>query len=199
MALLNTRKSRWLAAAVAFAILVALTPLWVRLLGHFLVREQAPFRADMIVALAGDQEGERILKAASLAAAGWAPRVLVSGPPCCYGRHESDMAIDFAVRHGYPRGMFIPLPIEGRSTREEAGEIVAALDREHVKRFIIVTSTYHSRRAGSIYAGLVSRDQFRVVAAPDHAFTPDGWWRTREGLKQTFFEWSKTLANWAGL
>lgn len=199
MALLTTCKSRWLAGAATFAILVALTPLWVRLLGRFLVKEQAPFRADIIVALAGDQEGDRILKAASLAAAGWAPRVLVSGPPCCYGHRESGMAIDFAVRHGYPKEMFIPLPIKGRSTREEAAEVLAELDREHAKRFIIVTSTYHTRRAGSIYAGLVPRERFRVVSAPDCAFTADGWWHTREGQKQAFFEWSKTLANWAGM
>jgi len=109
------------------------------------------------------------------------------------------MAIEFATRRGCPAAWFIPFPIRGNSTVEEAGEIVPELNRLHVARFIIVTSNYHTRRAARVYARLAPRDRFRVVAAPDWAFRPEDWWRSREGRKQCFLEWSKTLANWAGL
>jgi len=39
----------------------------------------------------------------------------------------------------------------------------------------------------------------RVVAAPDRWFRADGWWKSREGLKIAFMEWSKTFATAAGI
>jgi len=171
---------------------------WLRALGGFLVSAEAPVRADMIVELGGDDHGNRILTAARLVQEGYAPKVLVSGP-AYYGRHESDLAIEFAIAHGYPAEWFLPFPIRGTSTVEEAREIVPELDRLRVGRFIIVTSNYHTRRAANVYARLVPRDRFRVVAAPDWIFRPEDWWRSREGRKQCFWEWSKTLANWGGL
>jgi uncharacterized SAM-binding protein YcdF (DUF218 family) len=185
---------------VVVLIVVVLThQVWLRALGGFLVSSEEPFQAGMAVVLAGDDHGNRVLTAAQLVKEGYAPRVLVSGPDCCYGRRESDLAIQFATRHGYPAAWFVPFPIRGTSTAAEAREIVPELDRLRVGRFIIVTSNYHTRRAARVYARLAPRDRFRVVAAPDWAFRPEDWWRSREGRKQCFLEWSKTLANWAGL
>lgn len=185
--------------AAVLLIVVLTHSLWLRALGGFLVSAQAPWRADIVVALAGDDRGNRILTAAELVKEGWAPKVLVDGPECCYGGHESDFAIAFAVRAGYPAGWFVPLPFSGTSTAEEARAVMPELDRLHVRRFIIVTSNYHTRRAARVFARLAPRDRFRVVAAPDWAFRPEDWWRSREGRKQFFWEWCKTLANWAGL
>lgn len=184
-------------AAILILLLVT-HQVWLRALGGFLVSAQEPFKADMAVALAGDEHGNRILTAARLVKEGCAPRVLVSGPDCCYGRHESDVAIEFATRHGSPAEWFISFPVLGDSTVEEARQIVPELNRLRVRRFIIVTSNYHTRRAASVYAGLVPRDRFRVVASPDWAFRPEDWWRSRSGRKQCILEWIKTLANWAG-
>jgi uncharacterized SAM-binding protein YcdF (DUF218 family) len=184
---------------VTLAVLFFARDFWLTGLGRFLVRSEEPFRADIVVVLAGDDRGNRILKGAELVRQGYAPRVLVSGPPCCYGAHESDLAIPFAVKHGYPVDWFVPLRFEGFSTKDEARAVMAELKRLRVRRFLVVTSDYHTRRAGSIYRALAPPGSFRMIAAPDWAFTPDGWWRTREGEKQAFYEWMKTFANWGGL
>jgi len=195
----RARILRWV-APISVLILLAIThQVWLRALGGFLVTAQQPFQADIIIVLAGDERGNRILTAARLVKEGYAGRILVSGPKCCYGLHESDVAIAFAVRHGFPAEWFVGFPIRGNSTVEEAREIVPELDRRHVGRFIIVTSDYHTRRAASVYGRLVPRQRFRVVSAPDWAFRPEDWWRSRDGRKQWFLEWMKTLANWAGL
>jgi uncharacterized SAM-binding protein YcdF (DUF218 family) len=178
---------------------VAASPLWLRAAGGFLIATQEPSKAEMIVVLAGDDRGNRILKAAELMHQGFAPKILVSGPHCCYGNVESDLAIAFAVCKGYPAEWFVSFPTEARSTVAEAKDVVRELDRRHVGRFLIVTSNYHTRRAAQIFRHLVPADRFRMIAAPDWAFHPDDWWRSRDGQKQVFFEWSKTLANWAGL
>jgi hypothetical protein len=36
------------------------------------------------------------------------------------------------------------------------------------------------------------------VAAPDPSFTPDGWWKTRDGRKIFLLEWLKTTATALG-
>jgi uncharacterized SAM-binding protein YcdF (DUF218 family) len=185
-------------AAILVVLAIAHT-VWLRALGEFLVKAEAPFHADAVVALAGDDTGTRILTAAELVKQGYAPLVLVSGPPCCYGNRESEMAIAFAVAHGYPAEWFAGVPIHGNSTLEEAREIVAELARRHINRFLVVTSNYHTRRAGSIYRGLAAADRFRVVAAPDPLYRPGAWWRTRDGRKTWLLEWMKTLGNWVGL
>lgn len=194
-------KSRILRWAIPLAIVVLLIAghAWLlSALGNYLVVTQPPFKADLVVVLAGDEYGNRVLEAARLVRQGYAPQVLVSGPACCYGNRESDLAIAFAVKRGLPAEWFISFPLRGGSTRAEALEIVPELERRHVRRFLLVTSNYHTRRAASVYARLVGRERFRVVAAKDWAFS-DRWWRTRDGQKQVFFEWTKTVAYWFGL
>jgi uncharacterized SAM-binding protein YcdF (DUF218 family) len=153
----------------------------------------------MIVVLAGDFSGNRILTAADLVRRGFAPQVLVSGPSGAYGMHESDLAIPFAVHHGYPQSYFVALPNDDRSTRDEAADVVAALKQRHARRVDIVTSNYHTRRAGNIYRAQAPGLEIHMVAAPDVYFTPDGWWHNREGRKTFLLEWMKTVATWFGM
>lgn len=160
------------------------------------MRAGPPVPADLIVVLAGDFSGNRILTAGDLVRRGFAPKALVSGTSGEYGLHETDLAIPFAVRHGYPASYFIPLPNDSRSTRDEASDVIAALAKWHAHRIDIVTSDYHTRRAGSIYHAKAPNLDIHMVAAPDIYFTPDGWWKNREGRKTCLMEWMKTMANW---
>ncbi len=191
-----------LAAIAAAAILLFVyfgRPLWLGALGSYLVKTDAPFHADIAVVPAGDNTGRRILKAAQMVKQGWAPAVLVSGPRCCYGWNESDLAIPYAVSRGYPSSWFIDFPMPGKSTREEARYIADELRRRGVKRFLVVTSDYHTRRAARMYALVAPRESFRVIGACDEYFSPHGWWHSREGEKTFAIEWLKTIASWIGL
>ena len=118
----------------AFVLLaVVLHPLWLRWLGESLVLSEPPFRAEIAVVLAGDGYGNRIIKAAELVREGYAPSVLVSGPPGFYGRYESDLAVTFAVERRYPESWFIRLPHQAHSTRDEAAVIVSELRRRGIE------------------------------------------------------------------
>lgn len=174
-------------------------PIWLGAVGHFLVRADAPAPADAVLVLAGDGYGGRILKGAELVRQGFAPRAFVSGPPGFYGSHECDLAIPFAVNRGYPESIFVPLPHEGRSTREEARLTLPELRRRGVRKLIVVTSDYHTRRAGVAFRAAGGDMNVRMVAARDEVFEADRWWKTREGQKCVFFEVTKTLADWVGL
>ena len=168
-------------------------------LGSYLVKADAPEKADIGLVLAGDGEGNRILTAAKLVRQGYISQVLVSGPSGHYGYHECDLAIPFAVKAGYPESYFLHLESDARSTQEEAREAIARLRQMGVHKVLLVTSDYHTRRAGKIYRSAAPDLQFVVVSAPDRYFTAGGWWHNRQGEKIAFNEWTKTLTEPFGI
>ncbi len=186
--------------ALALGVVVVLLLLFhqavLAALGNFLVSADPPRKADIIVVLAGDGFGKRILRAAELVKQGWAPKVLVSGPDGSYGNFECDLAIPFAVKAGYPESYFAHLEHGARSTAEEAQVVVARLRTMGVKRAMLVTSNYHTRRAGRIFHRAAPDMEIIVVASDDEFFSPDRWWRVREGRKIFLYEWMKTVAEW---
>ncbi len=185
------RRLLWIAGILALLILTH--SVWLRLAVRPLMRNDGPQKADIVVVLAGDANGRRMMRAAELVRDGFAPAVLVSGPPL-YGIHECDLAIDMAVRNGMPREWFIPFPHSAMSTREEASVIIPELKRRNIKSFLLVTSDYHTGRSGRLFGAAAGDIAMHVVAAQDKYFHPDDWWTSREGQKAVFFEWTKTVA-----
>jgi len=189
-------------AVILLAILTLTGWLWLPAIAGVLVHDEGPGKADMAVVLAGDQWGYRITKAAELVKQGFVPAVLVSGPEY-YALHESDAAIDFAVKRGYPAQWFIAAPNSSLSTRDEARALLAEMQRRNVRSFLLVTSDYHTARSARIYRAaeraLGGGPEMRVVAAPDKYFSRAGWWKSRQGLKTVFLEWCKTVATVAGM
>ena len=201
------RRSRTKISLLALAILLAAgvlaRSLWLPALGYALIHDDGPAKADLVVVLGGDYYGRRILKGAELVRQGYAPAVLVSGPAGFYGAYECDLAIPFAVRHGYPPEYFIPFPNQALSTREEAALVLPELRRRNVGSFLLVTSDYHTARAARLYRAALRAagggPAMRVVAAPDEFFRPDSWWRSRQAQKTVFAEWCKTIASAFGI
>jgi uncharacterized SAM-binding protein YcdF (DUF218 family) len=177
--------------------------LWLPWLGYALVHDDGPAKADIAVVLAGDYLGHRIDKAAQLIRQGYVPAALISGPPGFYGLHESEYAIAYALRQGFPAQWFIALPHSALNTRDEAVVVLGELRRRNVRSFLLVTSDYHTARARRVFLAaeraMGGGPTMRTVAVPGEFFRPDSWWRNREGQKTAFFEWSKTVATALGI
>jgi len=192
-----------MASAGTLILLVLTNAWWLPLVGCALVRDDGPVHADIAVVLGGDTWGNRIVRAGELVRQGYVPAALVSGPPGFYDQHECEPEIAYAVRRGYPQQYFIPFPDEARSTLDEATIILPELRRRHLHHALIVTNDYHSRRALGTFRMVARKTgggvDFRVVAVPDREFRAASWWRTRQGQKITFMEWSKTIAAAIGL
>ncbi len=167
--------------------------------GNFLVKAEPPEKADIALVLAGDFQGNRILTAAQLVRSGFVPKIAVSGPSGLYGYHECDLAIPFAEKAGYPASAFIHLEHDARSTKEEAADTIPRLRELGAHKILLVTSNYHTRRAGKIFRAAAPDLQFVVVAAPDPDFTTSGWWHNRQGEKTAFIEWMKTVTEPFGI
>ncbi len=190
---------KWLLPLFLAVLLGIFHAVWMAALGDYLVEADQPFHADAAVVLGGDGFGHRILKAADLVRQGYVPKVVVSGPEGMYGFSEAELAIRFAVTRGAPETWFVPAPNKSRSTREEAAALAPYLNNPGVHRYLLVTSDYHTRRAGRMFRAAYPGLEFRVIAAPDQFFRAGSWWRTREGRKCFVLEWLKTFAAWLGI
>lgn len=199
MAALVSRRRPLILAVLGAAVLFVSSPVWLPATGTFLIKADQPERADLAVVLAGGSSGNRILRGAELVRDGFAKKVLVSNTAGYYGHEEADMAIDFASRHGAPREIFLKTAHQSKSTEEEAQTILPVLREMNVRTFLLVTSDYHTRRAGRIFGRYLDGLRMRVIATPDPHYHPDRWWKSRESRKVFFLEWTKTLAGTLGL
>ncbi len=186
-----------LTVLLTLAVLLLRVPL-LTAAGRVLVEDDGPQKADLILVLGGDDFGTRIVKAAQLQQAGYAPYVLASGPPHLLGP-ESDETIEYARRQGYSPSLFRPLPSSADSTRSETAIIGKYLREQGIKKILLVTSNYHTRRAAKLMRRQNPRVWVVVVPAPDPFFTPSTWWKTRSGQKTFLFEWMKTVATALGI
>lgn len=183
---------------LAVVLLLLSGPYVLAALGGFLVRADAPAKADAIVVLGGDYTGRRILKACELIRSGYAPVAIVSGPPGFYDRHEDEFAIDWVVKKGCPVEWFSGFRHQATSTRREAHVFREELARRGIRSYLLVTSDYHTRRAGGMFREIVPLP-ITVIAAPSDHFTPDGWWRDRDGRKIWLMELTKVITDPLGI
>ena len=77
--------------------------------------------------------------------------------------------------------------------------MIPELRRLGAHSFLLVTSDYHTRRAGGYFRQLTDGLDMRVVAAPDEYFRWNSWWHDREAQKIFYMEWSKTVASLFGM
>jgi uncharacterized SAM-binding protein YcdF (DUF218 family) len=192
------RSKLWLAAVLI--CLVAATVIFAkpifREIGSLYVQDGPPVVADMIVVLAGDYSGRRILKGAELARQGFAPLVLADNSGLFYGHSESDLAAEYAIGKGYSPDLLITVNWIAHSTVEEAGQAVAELRRRGAHRVLVVTSLWHTGRAGRIFRRLAPEMDIHMVGVDDPTWHDGNWWMDREGKKTFFLEGVKTIADY---
>lgn len=198
MALFRSRKTS-LILVVLIVIVVSTHRIWMAALGGYLIAADPPAHADYAVVLAGDFYGHRVIEGGELVRQGYVRKALVSGPRWCYGQAECDLAVTFAVNHGYPADYFVKFPDDATSTSDEAHTIVPELRRLGAHSFLLVTSDYHTRRAGRYFRAAAADMQMRVIAVPDENYHADSWWLNREGRKTFFLEWAKTVSSYLGM
>lgn len=187
---------KWVLAAALVAVIWVSRGWWLRGIGDFLVKSHQPQRADVAVVLAGDGFGHRLMRAVELVRQGYAPLVLVDGPRGAYGSSEGDLGVAWAVKQGVPPEILAPLPMRARSTVMEAQAVHVELERRGVKRALIVTSNFHTRRARAVFNQVRFKSiQYILIAAPDEDFDPADWWQSREAKKIVLLEYAK-LVNW---
>lgn len=165
-------------------------PVTLTWMARFLTLSQQPEPSDLVLILGGNFWGPRALMGAELGARGYAKKVLISGPPY-HDQPESELSIRFLVDKGYRREMFLSFPNTTKSTAEEAIAVCPELNRLGAKKVLLVTSSYHSRRASLVFRLFCPDVRFRSVAAPDPQFEIENWWKIERFRRIFFSEWWK--------
>jgi uncharacterized SAM-binding protein YcdF (DUF218 family) len=161
-----------------------------RLAGDYWVVDELPQTSDAIVMLGDDNyNGDRAARAAELFKSGIAPRVVASGRYMRPYASFADLEQHDLIDHGVPASAVVRFSHRADDTREEAIAISQLLSSRGWKRIIVVTSTYHTRRAQYICKRVFPTGALlRIVAARDSEYDPDHWWWTRQGVRIFFHE-----------
>ena len=162
------------------------------LVGRALVVEDPLAKADVIVAISGD-EGPRTETAVSLWQQGLAPLLLFSGASLDPDSVSSgELMKRQAVRLGVPEGAILVEPLSA-TTEENAKRTAELMQQRGLHTAILVTSPYHQRRASILFSQAFAPFglSFRNHPANDPAWDPDRWWLTDPSRTRTIVELAK--------
>jgi uncharacterized SAM-binding protein YcdF (DUF218 family) len=179
--------------------------------GRFLVRADQLEKADVIFVLGGSRV-ERWLEAVDLYKEGWAPRIVLSPgfvePAEATLRErgmtfprEGDLARQGAIAMGVPATVISVLPDLVDNTAEEAVALGRMFPSGESQRVIVVTSGYHTRRAGFAFRRQFAGTPVHVImrASRHSVAQPSRWWRSRSDIRFVLSELPKLAAYLAGL
>lgn len=196
---------------VALVLLTLASIAWLAVYGgRFLQHEDPLQKADAIFVLAGSRV-ERALEAVDLYKEGWAPIIVLSGgriEPAEYWLQqqglkfprEGDALRIVMGQLGVPSSAILQPPESVDNTGQEANILRGMVQARHWRRVIVVTSKYHTRRAGFAFRrGLEHTGAEAIVRASRYdPSDPARWWRRRGDLRFAGSEWVKLLFYWLG-
>ena len=179
--------------------------------GTYLVVQQPLEHADAIVVLAGPR-AERWLEGVDLFRAGWAPRIVLSRGRIDNGEarlsamgirfpQDADLARDAMLQMNVPASAIVLLPESLDNTAQEAASTRRIAVASGWSRIIVVTSAYHSRRAGYAFAREFRGTPMRIVMRTTRydSALPARWWTTRQDVRYVTSELQKLAAYRLGL
>jgi uncharacterized SAM-binding protein YcdF (DUF218 family) len=173
-------------------------------LARFLIVRSEPLAGEAIIVLAGSPlYDERIMHAIELLKQGRAQTVVLTNDGVRGGwsrRHQRNLSPiergrDAFIDAGIAESRLILLTERVRSTYDEAISLREAARARAIRRVVIVTSAYHSRRALWIFRQVLAGEDVQVGIDPVPPGTlsprPATWWRSRLGWYSVALEYVK--------
>ena len=173
--------------------------------GELLVSsDRLPGHVDAAVVLQGSAVGEiaRVAGAVRLLQQDIPVQAVLSVPAHSYwGASVPEAARAYLERTYGPqiagRFVFCETGPGVNSTREEAEALLPCIRQHGWGSIVIVTSDYHSRRAGFIWRRIVRKSglpvQLWIDGVPDPEYSARGWWRKRIWAKTWYDEFGKVI------
>lgn len=145
-------------------------------------------KADAIVVLAGDSNGERVAQGVELYKRGYGKFILMSGGPVMWKETYAENMRRQARALGVP-DRDIVVQAQSESTYEDARFSYAILKERKVRSIILVTSPFHSRRAMRT-AKRVFGKEIKIISYPvqKSRSRAEGWWTRHEDTQTIVWE-----------
>lgn len=192
----NRHRWRWVAATAVAMVVVSV---WAVLhAARFLEgpAEATPSRADIMVALGGDA-GDRGLTVSRLYAAGFAPRVLITGmegSPREVRRAYLHWREQVLVEAGVPLER-IEYDAESSNSWEEAVNTRRLMEAKGWRRVLVVSGPYHMRRLSWSWSKAFEGSglEYALIASSLANWQPDSWWRDEMSGAAVIMEYIKLV------
>lgn len=178
--------------------------------GTWLVREDAPQKAQIVVVLSGGLP-ERALAAADEFKASGASAVWLTRPRQP-GAAMQELQLPYAgeeqysrmvlIERGVPAGAIRTLDPAINNTANELKAVFDELQAHPGASVVIVTSKAHTRRVRAVWNVISegkNRGRFLVRAAPEDPFDAKHWWRSTNDALSVVREYLGLLNAWFGL
>jgi uncharacterized SAM-binding protein YcdF (DUF218 family) len=182
---------KWLLVLAALALILFFAHgSLLRAAAGFLVVRDPLEKADAIIVLAGDANGERVTQGVELYRAGWAPKIIMSGGPAAWHLTYAENMKKQARSLGVAEKDII-IQDRSLSTREDVVFSLAVLKKIRAKKVIMVSSPFHMRRMILTAKKKYTREGIKVIACPvEHSkWKPEGWWRRHEDTQPVVYEY----------
>jgi uncharacterized SAM-binding protein YcdF (DUF218 family) len=163
--------------------------------GPMLVSDH-PERSDIIVSLGGDRNEIRYNRAVELLRAGYGQHLLLdaSADWSLFGKTEVAYAKDFLQSAPEDiRGKVHVCPYSANSTYDETEFVARCMKELHAHSAVIVTSTFHTRRALSTFQKREPSYRWSATGAPDAWAWDRHWWQHRQWAKTHVGEWERLI------
>jgi uncharacterized SAM-binding protein YcdF (DUF218 family) len=161
---------------------------WLPAIGHWLAYPPNPQTADVIVIYGGGQE--RTPYGISLYQQGLAPELWHTGPA-----DKRGSIVALILKQGLPPEKMQYLASD--STWEDTRAIVALAKQHHLRRILVVTSWYHSRRVMCVIKDQFAGSGIEVYSAvPPSSVGPNDWWKYAQSRQQVASELVKLPYYW---
>lgn len=175
-------------------------------IGRFLVLEQQPQKADVIVVLNG-RDIERSLAAVDLYKQGYANLIVLSRGTKSSGYELLLNTVD----QSFDRRIFFQRAIEAMGVPSESFQLIgngvtstydeATVTRDFLRQrnytsLILVTSKWHSKRAYLTFRHILNKNaniQLKVYASGYDKFDPNFWWKTESSTELVLSEYVRLL------
>ena len=172
--------------------------------GRFLVVDDGPIHSEAVVVLStGIEYYPRLMEAASLFREGYAEKVVINGNrksaalrelerkgfvSCCQWYEDSLRILSLL---GVPRDKIITVSAEDAyDTVSESKLVGQDLIKTGITRIMIITSKYHTRRAGHIWENsFPNQFSIRTVGARTDPFSSSGWWKEGRQIRWVLSEY----------
>ena len=152
---------------------------------------------DAILSLAS-HEWERLPATARLATTNSSARVLLTlpQPVTPYNCHDCSGRIGRLKRLGVPEERVRILPLTSPGTYGEALATVAFARQAGVRRLLIVTTPYHTRRSLAVFQSVFEGSGVEIGVEPATASspaTPERWWAAPYDRAYVAYEWAAVV------
>lgn len=188
--------------SLRFLSILALLWLGIIFAGWPLVESSELAIADAIVVIGGDHKPERVQRAVELYQQGYAPIVIISAGTLVTEGAEVLAEAEVMRRQALALGLSeaaILIEDQSQSTFQNAYFTVAISKAHGYSSIILVTSTFHSRRAGHIFREVYGPSpRIFVQPAPLNACGLC-WWFQPDQIGVVFYEYYNWARYWLGV